>query len=202
MDKTTIYGYFTVKFIAGNANESFAGFLRHAAITMRKTQRQLAEIAEVRPSTMSRWMAGATDPHHLVKKSAVAAIAAAVADYEGRDAPTGYVCVRLERPPRDSNSTDYKASFSFCAPQDSHKFSRPKARKIADSRMTTSRVKSYLDFTYNRNESTKLPDIFKAALNEATVDKEFSLKVPDWFLDGRPKSVSFGVFDTVGKRCN
>jgi hypothetical protein len=114
---------------------------------------------------------------------------------------TGYVCVRIDRP---DNGNKYKASFSFCSPLDSKNFSRAIARRIADSRMTTKRVKAFVEFEFDKTESTKVPELFRAAL--ATITPETiddgpktrtaeAIKAPEWFtmpLDR--KEISYGFY--------
>ncbi len=112
-------------------------------------------------------------------------------------APTrkvGYVCIRLDRPPLDSESNMFKASFSFCSPADAKHFSRPKARLIADSRMTTKRIKAFVEFEYNKTEDTKLPDLFHAALDNVDLAVD---KLPQWYAEAL--EIEYGIHHTVGK---
>ena len=107
---------------------------------------------------------------------------------------TAYVCVCLERPPRNSDSTDFRASFSFCAPEDWKRFSRPKARQIANSRMKSNH---FTRFEFKRDENTKLPHIFKAALD--SLWSGFDM-IPDWYERAVDTGeIQFGIYDTVGK---
>lgn len=50
---------------------------------------------------------------------------------------TGYVCVALKRPPKNSVGEDnvYVAGFSFCSPKDARHFNKKRARIIAQSRI-------------------------------------------------------------------
>ena len=43
----------------------------------------------------------------------------------------GYVCIRVDRPPKGSEDYTYEATLSFCSPFD--QFSKKLGRKIADS---------------------------------------------------------------------
>ena len=106
---------------------------------------------------------------------------------DGKD--LGYVCVRLDRPPKDSDSTEYKASFSFCSPMDApqipNKHFRALAKKIADSRMNTKRVPASITFNFKK-DGNKLPVIFEHALKIAMEtpkpNKPEKKMVPDWVL--------------------
>lgn len=84
----------------------------------------------------------------------------------------GFVCVRLERA---KGTKHCRASFSFCSPQDSllyrdganrYSFQRYKliARKIADSRAATKRVKATIEFDCEG----PMGDAFRRALQLAT----------------------------------
>lgn len=53
-------------------NSDFAGLLNLAESVMRRTQRELAEMAEVTPISMCQWMEGKRKPHLLVRKSVIA----------------------------------------------------------------------------------------------------------------------------------
>lgn len=102
----------------------------------------------------------------------------------------GYACVMLKRPPKGSSSNSYSASFSFCSPVDApkkkemlNKHFKAKSKRIAAQRMANTRVKSSIDLTLNRTKETKLPDLFKQALDAARVsnksDKNQKM-VPSW----------------------
>lgn len=104
----------------------------------------------------------------------------------------GYCCVRLDRPPKGSSNNNYRASFSFCSPSDAPKKQqdlnwkfKDLAKKIANDRMDTKRVKCYVEFTFDRTEETTLPDLFRVALDVAKrserLDKNRPV-VPEWFL--------------------
>lgn len=93
---------------------------------------------------------------------------------------TGYVCVRLERPPKGSVGQPYRASFAFCSPLDH--FSKRLARRITDARAKTQRVNATIEFKLD-GEQPKLEQIFRRALQLAQVEKKpFSDKTfaPDW----------------------
>ena len=110
----------------------------------------------------------------------------------------GYICIRLDRPPLKSDSKKFKASFSFCAPPDANKFSRPKARRIADCRMNTKRIKTFIEFEYNKTDDTKLPELFEAAFSNITTVKK---DLPRWLTEGITKpgyEVKYGLHDTIG----
>jgi len=49
---------------------------------------------------------------------------------------TGYICVAMDRPPKDT-TTLHTAAFSFCSPKDS--FDKAMARKIAEGRLAITR---------------------------------------------------------------
>jgi len=95
--------------------------------------------------------------------------------YDGEE--LGYMCVRLDRPPKEQQGVgQYKASFSFCSPSDSKHFTKRLARKIADARMNTKRVKSYIEFE-NTVECPKLANILQLA-----IDKAITLEImPTWY---------------------
>lgn len=104
---------------------------------------------------------------------------------------TGYACVRLNLPPKESNSTKYKASFSFCSPADAPKQKhelnrnfRALSRKIADNRMNTTRVKAHVEFDFKRDETTKLPQIMKFALDQCVEASKENGKAmaPQWVI--------------------
>ena len=66
----------------------------------------------------------------------------------------GYVCIRLDRPPKGTSVGEYKYTYSFCSPND--QFCRRIARKIADSRMTSTKPHCVVTFwTKGENFSAK-----------------------------------------------
>lgn len=107
----------------------------------------------------------------------------------------GYICIRLDRPSKDSDSNKYKASFAFCSPFDAPKDTsgfnrqfRALSRKIADDRMLTTRKKCYIEFEFNKNEQTNLYDIFEFAvnkLNDINTAASSDLKIPRWFFSSQ-----------------
>lgn len=85
----------------------------------------------------------------------------------------GYVCVALQRPPREAKDDDrvYTAGFSFCSPKDSKHFSKSKARTIALSRLKGN-SKSTIELRPEVPEDTlKLNDIFNDVLLLATTTR-------------------------------
>lgn len=70
---------------------------------------------------------------------------------------TGFICVRMERPKGDKHC---RAAFSFCSPLDADQYwdangkcwrfndYKPLARKIADARALTKRVKATIEFDH------------------------------------------------------
>ena len=124
---------------------------------------------------------------------------------------TGFVCVRLERPKGENHC---RATFAFCSPQDadqywdsragSWQFSRlkPLARKIADARALTKRVKATIEF----EQDGPIGEAFRRALELAktterpwhkrcgtVVDREAGppTMAPRWFRDA--VKVEFGL---------
>lgn len=76
---------------------------------------------------------------------------------------TSHVCIALIRPPKGSNSKEYKAAVAFGAPTDSP--NRKIARMIAGGRVLCKRPGR--SFKFKCPEGT-LQDVFKAALEHAT----------------------------------
>ncbi len=77
----------------------------------------------------------------------------------------GHVCVALLRPPKGSNSTEYKAAVSFCSPMDSP--NRRIARDIALGRLMSEREGRNFIFT---SKAEKLAEVFEAALQRAVYE--------------------------------
>lgn len=121
----------------------------------------------------------------------------------------GYVCVRLQRLKRISDTApiNAEATFSFCSPLDAPKepselgkhFKR-KARAIADSRAESNRLNQKVDVAYNPSVPSKL--VFDEALRKATqIDSEKKdyngrhYKIaPDWVRNAvKQNKVSFGL---------
>lgn len=101
----------------------------------------------------------------------------------------GYICVRIDLPPINEEGGKVKASFSFCSPIDAPKehqhlnrHFRALARKIANDRMLTKRVKSYIEF--DRKKENSLPELFDNALSLIKETKRFDnqkkFMAPEW----------------------
>ncbi len=124
---------------------------------------------------------------------------------------TGYVCVMVQRPPKGSDSNQYRASFSFCSPADAaalfydktdlpatqvlNKHFRNLSKRIAACRLFTDRVKAHVEFTLNKTPETKIADLFAAALDAAKKTdhpgRSNKKMVPDWVLTA--KSIEYGL---------
>lgn len=122
------------------------------------------------------------------------------------DGGTGYACVMLKRPPKNSKDTSYTASFSFCSPLDApktrqllNKHFKAKSKRIAATRMANMRVKSAVDLTLTKNENTKLPDLFKQALDAACKmqrpDKPNLNMVPSWVTESDKIEYGLNITD-------
>jgi len=134
----------------------------------------------------------------------------------------GFVCVRLER---EKGSKHCSASFSFCSPQDamqyrdkserSNRYSfqayKPLARKIADARARTKRVKATLEFEHDG----PMGEAFRRALELAKTTQRPYQKLerrigrahppvptfaPHWFKEA--KTVEFGLVQPEGPKPN
>jgi len=106
-------------------------------------------------------------------------------DYKYGKIPVyGYVCVRLDRPAKELEGVGpYKASFSFCSPHDRNKFSKKIARKIADARMETKRVKAHVTFSWDE-KCPKLARVLEAAIQHALDiedNDDYKIIFPEWF---------------------
>ncbi len=123
---------------------------------------------------------------------------------------TGFVCVRLERP---KGSNHCRAAFSFCSPQDANEYwdmfsgcfrfaeYKPLARKIADARAFTKRVKATIEF----DSEGPIGEAFRRALELAkTTERPWHKRqgtvhrggepptiAPRWFREAR--KVEFGL---------
>jgi hypothetical protein len=101
----------------------------------------------------------------------------------------GYVCIRIDRPDKDSNDYTYEATLSFCSPFD--QFSKKQGRKIADSRMAFTRLgnldnrKRSIKVTYDKRP--KMQDVFRDVLVQASTAEVMSSRgrsrplMPRWF---------------------
>lgn len=125
------------------------------------------------------------------------------------DGGLGYVCVMLKRPPKNSDSNIYQAAFSFCSPADApkkremlNKHFKAKSKRIAAQRMVNMRVKSSVDLTLVKNKETKLPDLFRQALDSVKKlsGSNDSLKkmIPSW-VEAADK-IQYGLYAARVKR--
>jgi hypothetical protein len=103
----------------------------------------------------------------------------------------GYVCIRIDRPDKDSNDYTYEATLSFCSPFD--QFSKKQGRKIADSRMAfkgkqgvsgDARIRT-IKVSYDKRP--KMQDVFRDVLIQACTTEVRSGRgkprplMPRWF---------------------
>lgn len=79
----------------------------------------------------------------------------------------GIVCAALQRPPKGSTSTKYRAGFSFYSPNETKSFSKDRARQMAMGRLlnwrTNENSKKFrleFDFSVEPGEKFNLQDVF------------------------------------------
>lgn len=102
---------------------------------------------------------------------------------------SGRVCVALKRPPRDSDSKEYLAAFSFCSPLDNFSSKFARTRTLSQLANGGARVLKFNATT----DSKKLREVFVQALRLAVstdkpnVAKHLPLKdrkiAPRWLLE-------------------
>jgi len=125
--------------------------------------------------------------------------------YEGNG--SGRVCVALKRPPRNSESSEYLAAFSFCSPLDNFSSKFARTRTLSQLANSGARVLKFNATT----DSKRLREVFVQALKLAvSTDKPNLVKhlpledrkiAPRWLLENKQiGKIRFGArskFQTV-----
>lgn len=117
----------------------------------------------------------------------------------------GYVCVSLERPPKDSGSEEYNAGVSFCSPFDVEdklgRLNKKKARMIANGRRQCNRIGRRIKLNLPRQEGFNLQDVHKKILStvldsELTVLKRgrYASYAPRWAKEAIKLGAEFKLY--------
>jgi hypothetical protein len=118
----------------------------------------------------------------------------------------GYICIRVDRPPKNTEEYKYVATLSFCSPFD--QFSKKFGRSVADRRMDFVRCQKEADqrrrhITVEFAKRPKMVEVFNAVLRKAcsieVKSKTGSTRplMPRWFTSSTTvpgkENISYGL---------